>query len=77
MITDDAVASERPFPLLVIVGTEDDRVSASRLATAPERFRKNGHQVEVIQSEGVGHRWHAPLNGEIWRFLERRRLADR
>ena len=81
MVTDDAVESERPFPLLIIVGTDDDRVPARFFPRVPEAFQKRGHEVRVIRPVGVGHRWHLPLNGELWSFLsgydlEQRPTAD-
>jgi polyhydroxybutyrate depolymerase len=74
MMTSDVVDSQRPFPLLVIVGTEDDRVPASWFPRVPDAFRERGHAVEVIRPEGVGHRWHVPLNDRLWAFLAGHRL---
>ncbi len=61
MITSDVVDSHRPFPLLVVVGTEDDRVPESWFPRVPDAFRERGHEVEVIRPVGVGHSWHVPL----------------
>ena len=74
MCTDGALESERQFPLMIIVGTEDDRVPASFFPTVPAEFRSAGHLVEVLRPEGVGHRWHVPLNEELWDFLSQHRL---
>ncbi|MFK7769170.1 MAG: PHB depolymerase family esterase [Mariniblastus sp.] len=74
MITDEAVESERPFPLMVIVGTKDDRVPAKSLLDVPAAFREKGHLVELLRPKGVGHRWHVPLNGAIWKFLSEHRI---
>ncbi len=74
MVTSDVVDSQRPFPLIIVVGTEDDRVPESWFPRVPDAFRERGHEVEVIRPEGVGHRWHAPLNDRIWSFLAKHRL---
>lgn len=74
MCTSEAVESPRPFPLMIIVGTEDDRVPPSYLEKVPDAFRENGHEVAVLQPKGVGHRWHRPLNRELWEFLSSHRL---
>lgn len=74
MITSDAVDSQRPFPLFIVVGTEDDRVPQSWIPRVPDAFRERGHEVEVIRPEGVGHRWHIPLNDRLWAFLAGHRL---
>lgn len=76
MITPGAVDAQRSFPLLVIVGTEDDRVSSERISTVTAAFRDRGHEVEVIRPEGVGHRWHEPLNERLWKFLMGHRLES-
>ena len=76
MVTNDVVDAQRPFPLLIIVGTEDDRVPASCFPRVPEAFRDRGHEVEVIRPEGVGHRWHVPLNEALWSFLAAQRLQE-
>ncbi|HBE71649.1 MAG TPA: hypothetical protein DDW52_26195 [Planctomycetaceae bacterium] len=69
MVTDQAVPAERAFPMLIIVGTEDDRVSEETLARVPDAFRSQGHEVTVICPEGVGHQWHPPLNRTLIEFL--------
>lgn len=74
MLTEDAVKAERPFPLLVIVGTEDDRVPPAFFPRVPDAFRERGHEVKLLRPVGVGHRWHVPLNGELWLFLADHRL---
>jgi poly(3-hydroxybutyrate) depolymerase len=74
MMTSDVVDSQRPFPLLIIVGTEDDRVPESWFPSVPDAFRERGHEVEVIRPAGVGHRWHLPLNDRLWSFLAGHRL---
>lgn len=76
MITTEAVEAERPFPLLVIVGTKDDRVSKELMDTVPDQFREKGHSVEVIRPEGIGHWWHVPLNETIFRFLDQHTLEE-
>lgn len=73
MITDQVVASKRAFPMMIIVGTDDDRVSARTLAEVPDAFRNTGHDVTVIRPEGVGHQWHPPLNRRLIEFLLRHR----
>lgn len=69
MIMEDIVESERAFPLMIIVGTEDDRVPAHVFPDVPDAYRALGHEVIVIRPEGVGHRWHKPLNEDLWSFL--------
>jgi predicted esterase len=63
------VTSEDLFPLMIIVGTKDDRVPSSRFPAVPQAFRNRGHIVEVVRPEGVGHQWHVPLNERMWQFL--------
>ncbi|MCA9187005.1 MAG: dienelactone hydrolase family protein [Pirellulaceae bacterium] len=77
MVTDGAVEAERPFPLLIIVGTEDDRVPPNFFPRVPNAFQERGHEVKVIRPDGVGHRWHVPLNGELWSFLSNHSLEQR
>lgn len=77
MVTDDAVETERPFPLLIIVGTEDDRVPPSFFPRVPEAFQKRGHEVKLIRPIGIGHQWHVPLNEELWSFLSSHELEQR
>ncbi len=74
MLTRHAVEASRTFPLLVIVGTEDDRVPPAFFPRVPNEFEEQGHLVEVIRPEGVGHRWHIPLNEKLWQFLSTHRL---
>ena len=50
----EAVETERPFPLMVIVGTEDDRVPPDWFPSLPQAFRDRGHVVEVLRPENVG-----------------------
>ncbi|MCA9263201.1 MAG: dienelactone hydrolase family protein [Planctomycetales bacterium] len=65
---------QRPFPVLFIVGTKDDRVPPQRFPATPDAMRLAGHPVEVLRPVGVGHRWHVPLNDQVWAFLARHRL---
>jgi len=74
MITDEAVEAKRAFPLRVIVGTKDDRVSPELIPAVPNAFRDRGHIVKVVRPDGVGHWWHAPLNQELWSFLSNQSL---
>lgn len=74
MVTSEAVDAERPFPLMIIVGTEDDRVPPTFFPRVPNAFREHGHHVEVLRPEGIGHWWHVPLNPAIWKFLSSHRL---
>ncbi len=68
--------TERLFPLMIIVGTRDERVPADRFPGVPQAFRDRGHLVEVLRPENVGHRWHVPLNGQVWEFLSAQRLSN-
>ena len=77
MITRYAVDSERPFPLMIIVGTEDKRVPKDYFPRVPDEFREQGHTVEVLRPEGIGHWWHRPLNVALWEFLSSHRLQQR
>lgn len=71
-----AVEAQRPFPLMIIVGTADGGVSPDRLAAVTQAFGDRGHTVEVIRPENVGHCWHIPSNQRLWEFLSRHRLKD-
>lgn len=77
MITNEVVDAERPFPLLIVVGTEDDRVPESCFPRVPEAFRERGHEVKVVRPEGIGHRWHVPFNDDLWSFLIEHRVSLR
>ncbi|MGI9455383.1 MAG: alpha/beta hydrolase family esterase [Aeoliella sp.] len=65
----DAVVADRPFPVMIIVGTKDGEVRPDRFPRVPQAFRDRGHMVQVLRPENVGHSWYAPLNEQIWDFL--------
>jgi len=73
----EAVEAERPFPLMIIVGTAEGGIPPDRLLSVPQAFRDRGHIVEVLRPENIGHCWHVPSNRRLWEFLSRHRLKDR
>lgn len=73
---ENPVEAERPFPVMFIVGTSDDRVPPNRFPRVPQALRDKRHVVENLRPENVGHRWHVPLNDRVWQFLSSYRLND-
>jgi len=71
-----AVEAERPFPLMIIVGTADGGVPPDHLVSVPQAFRDRGHIVEVLRPENIGHCWHVPSNKRLWEFLSRHTVKD-
>ena len=70
----EAVEAERPFPLMIIVGTADQGVPPDRLLRVAQAFLDRGHDVEVLRPKNIGHRWHVPSNKRLWEFLSRHSL---
>lgn len=65
------VQTKHKCPMLFIVGADDKQVSPETVAKAYDCFKTAGHPVEMLQLEGVGHRWAKDrgINETIWRFL--------
>lgn len=64
---------DRKFPILLIVGSED--FAAAAIREEFKRYQSAGHEVELIEVEGLGHVWAKGQNRAAWRFLAERQLA--
>ena len=62
---------ERPFPILLIVGSED--FAASSIRSDLEHYRSSGHDAELIVVDRLGHGWSMRHNRDAWEFLAKRR----
>jgi poly(3-hydroxybutyrate) depolymerase len=59
----------RPFPILLLVGADDDAMKGIRSDAV--HYRDDGHAVELIVVPGMGHQWSTDHNEAIWDFLSR------
>ena len=65
--------AEHPFPILLIVGSDD--FSAGAMQENLDYYRSTGHDAELIVVDGLGHAWSTRNNAAAWRFLVDRRLV--
>ena len=72
------VDTKNKCPMLFIVGAQDTQVSPESVIAARDCFADAGHPAELIQIEGVAHRWAKDrgINETIWRFLTQYELSD-
>lgn len=61
--------ARNPFPVLLIVGSDDFAAAAMR--SSADEYRDNGHVVEFISITDLGHEWSARHNAEMWEFLSK------
>jgi poly(3-hydroxybutyrate) depolymerase len=75
---DEPIHTRRKCPLLLIAGSEDRQVPPAAVREAYECFRREGHPVELLVIEGLGHHWALEhnINAKIWRFLSQHRLPE-
>lgn len=59
--------SEFPFPVLMIVGSDDFCVGSMQSNLVD--YRAAGHEAEIIVVEGLGHAWSLHSNDAAWSFL--------
>ncbi len=76
---DGPLHTRRKCPLLFIAGSEDRQVPPAAVREAYDCFRREGHPVEFLIIEGLGHHWalEHDINPKIWRFLSPHRLSER
>lgn len=63
----ELTAAIRPFPILLLAGADDSAVDGIR--SDAEKYRNDGHAVELIVIPGWGHRWSTDHNRRMWDFL--------
>jgi poly(3-hydroxybutyrate) depolymerase len=75
---DSPIRTRHKCPMLFIAGSEDRQVPPAAVREAYECFRREGHPVEFLMIEGLGHRWalDRDINAKIWGFLSPHRLLD-
>jgi|GEM_PF-2769651 len=66
--------AEHPFPILLIVGSDD--FAASSMQSDLDYYRSTGHDAELLVVDGLGHAWSTRNNAAAWRFLVDRRLIN-
>lgn len=73
------IDTKHKCPMLFIVGADDRQVSPESVTRARECFATAGHPTELIQLEGVGHRWAKDrgINETIWQFLAEHELPKK
>jgi hypothetical protein len=64
--------------MLFIAGSEDRRVPPAAVPEAYGSFQREGHPVQFLMIDGLGHHWalEHDINAKIWRFLSPHRLLD-
>jgi poly(3-hydroxybutyrate) depolymerase len=72
------VDTQYKCPILFVVGADDRQVSPESVAEAQACFAAAGHPTELMQLEGVGHRWAKDrgINETIWQFLSGHELPE-
>ena len=75
---DEPIHTRRKCPLLFIAGSEDRQVPPDAVREAFDCFRREGHPVEFLVIEGLGHHWALEhnINAKIWRFLSQHRWPE-
>ena len=65
------IQARRKYPVMVIHGTDDRLVPVSQARKAHEAYRREGHEVLLVEIAGLGHRWatQANINDQIWEFF--------
>lgn len=59
--------SERAFPILLIVGSDDP--VATSMQSDFDDYRSVGHDVDLVTVDGLGHAWSTGHNSDAWDFL--------
>lgn len=75
---DEPMHTRHKCPLLFIAGSEDLQVSPAAVREACDCFRREGHPVELLEIDGLGHQWALEhnINAKIWQFLSPHRLPE-
>ena len=65
------VKAKRKFPVMVIHGEADKIVKVSEGRAARDLYQKEGHVVEYVEIEGLGHVWarKQDITDRIWKFF--------
>ncbi len=65
--------------MLFVVGADDKQVSPASVIKARDCFANASHSTELLQLEGVGHRWAKDrgINETIWQFLAKHELPGK
>ncbi len=62
-------ASETPFPVLLMVGSDDSAVTA--IERDHEAYQSAGNASKLIIVHGLGHQWPTRHNETMWEFMVR------
>lgn len=71
----EEIQSDRPFPIMMVVGEKETTLLAVARQDATE-YRRQGHACEVLINHDRGHEWLPDRNMQIWRFLKQHRLNE-
>lgn len=65
------IQARRKYAVMIIHGTDDRLVPVSQARKADETYRREGHEVLLVEIPGLGHRWatQANINDRIWEFF--------
>jgi polyhydroxybutyrate depolymerase len=62
------IRAERKFPVLIVHGKDDKLFGPSLFRENEDKYKRDGHAVQRIEIEGLGHFWgvKANINDTIW-----------
>jgi polyhydroxybutyrate depolymerase len=69
-----AINATRPYPVMIVQGVDDTQVTLRQADECRWRYEAEGHEVEQVTVEGLGHAWAVSHNAEFWQFLSRFQL---
>lgn len=70
----EAMAAIRSYPIMLIVGTDDSPATIGAVRLSAERYREQGHEVDFLAIDGLGHAWATGQNDRMWEFLSEHSL---